>query len=97
VKIHVGALPIGSKILVFIFLLSGTVHLVNPGVFTLIAWFGWPIIIFESLRDRYMLKRHKQLMKKVNVLSNKEYETEGTRLTRRGNLFRMVWVLWAVF
>jgi uncharacterized membrane protein len=26
-------LPIGSKILVFIFLLSGTVHLVNPGVF----------------------------------------------------------------
>jgi len=33
VKIHVGALPIGSKILVFIFLLSGTVHLVNPGVF----------------------------------------------------------------
>jgi len=32
-KIYVGNLPIGSKILVFIFLLSGTFHLVNPGVF----------------------------------------------------------------
>jgi uncharacterized membrane protein len=33
VKILVGPLPIGSKILVLIFLLSGTIHLVNPGVF----------------------------------------------------------------
>ena len=32
-KIEINSLPIGSKILVFIFLLSGTVHLVNPGVF----------------------------------------------------------------
>ena len=32
-KINLNDLPIGSKILVFIFLLSGTVHLVNPGVF----------------------------------------------------------------
>jgi uncharacterized membrane protein len=32
-KINLNDLPIGSKILVFIFLLSGTLHLVNPGVF----------------------------------------------------------------
>jgi uncharacterized membrane protein len=32
-KIHLKDLPIGSKILVFIFLLSGSVHLVNPGAF----------------------------------------------------------------
>ncbi len=32
-KVNLSNLPIGSKILVFIFLLSGTVHLVNPGVF----------------------------------------------------------------
>ena len=32
-KINVSSLPIGSKILVFIFLLSGIAHLVNPGVF----------------------------------------------------------------
>ena len=32
-KVNFNNLPIGSKILVFIFLLSGTVHLVNPGVF----------------------------------------------------------------
>ena len=32
-NINLNDLPIGSKILVFIFLLSGTVHLVNPGVF----------------------------------------------------------------
>jgi uncharacterized membrane protein len=32
-KVQVSGLPIGSKILVFIFLLSGYVHLVNLGVF----------------------------------------------------------------
>ena len=32
-NINLNDLPIGSKILVFIFLLSGTLHLVNPGVF----------------------------------------------------------------
>jgi len=32
-NINLNDLPIGSKILVFIFLLSGIVHLVNPGVF----------------------------------------------------------------
>ncbi len=32
-QINLTDLPIDSKILVFIFLLSGTVHLVNPGVF----------------------------------------------------------------
>jgi uncharacterized membrane protein len=32
-KIKLKDLPIGSRILVFIFLLSGSVHLVNPGVF----------------------------------------------------------------
>jgi uncharacterized membrane protein len=32
-KVKVSDLPTGSKILVFIFLLSGSVHLVNPGVF----------------------------------------------------------------
>jgi uncharacterized membrane protein len=32
-KIKTKSLPMGSKILVFIFLFSGTAHLVNPGVF----------------------------------------------------------------
>ena len=62
-----------------------------------LMWFGWPILIFESLRDRYSLKRHKQLMKKVNILSRENYENEGKKLTRRGNIFRLVWIIWSIF
>jgi hypothetical protein len=66
-------------------------------IFVYLMWFAWPIIIFESLRDRYLLKRHKQLMKKVNLLSRENYENEGKRLTRRGNIFRLAWIFWAIF
>jgi hypothetical protein len=65
--------------------------------FVLFCWFAWPIIIFESLRGRYLLIRHKQLMKKVNLLSRENYENEGKRLTRRGNIFRLVWIIWSIF
>jgi hypothetical protein len=65
--------------------------------FIYLIWFAWPIILFEFLRDRYMLNRHKQLMKKVNLLSRENYEDEGRRLTRRGNIFRLLWITWTLF
>lgn len=65
--------------------------------FVYLMWFGLPTLIFESLRGRYLFKRHKQLMQKVNSFSIKEYETEGTRLKRKGNLFRIAWILWIMF
>jgi hypothetical protein len=66
-------------------------------LFVYLMWFAWPILIFESLRGRYLLIRHKQLMKKVNLLSRENYENEGKRLTRRGNIFRLVWIIWSIF
>ena len=61
--------------------------------FVYLMWFGWPILIFEYLRDRYMLNRNKKLMIKVNILSRENYEDKGRRLTRRGNIFRLVWII----
>jgi hypothetical protein len=44
-----------------------------------------------------MLKNHKQLMNKVSILSREKYDYEGKRLTMKGNLFRLVWIIWIIF
>ena len=66
-------------------------------VLTLIIWFVWPVIIFESIRTMYMTKKFKSLTKKVNLLSKAEYEAEDKRNIKKGNMFRVLWILWAVF
>jgi hypothetical protein len=66
-------------------------------VFVIFCWLVWPIIIFESIREKYMVTKFKQLAKKVNVLSKDEYVAQDRMNTKKGNLLRALWILWFIF
>jgi hypothetical protein len=44
-----------------------------------------------------MVKKFKQLSKEVNLLSKDEYAAQDRVNTKKGNLFRALWILWFIF
>ena len=74
------SLPIGTKIIIFIFLLSGIFHLVNPGVFTALVppvlgnEFFWIIVsgILEIACAIGLLTKQKWGTRDCALLGNKE-------------------------
>ncbi len=81
-KINLSDLPIGSKILVFIFLLSGTVHLVNPGVFEALIP---PVLGNESLW--ILVSGAAEIIAALGILTRQSWASKFTAL-----ILLIIWV-----
>jgi uncharacterized membrane protein len=81
-KINFIGIPIGSKILAFIFLLSGTVHLVNPGVFEALIP---PILGNESMW--ILVSGAAEIIAALGILTRQKWAPKFTAL-----ILLIIWV-----
>ena len=61
-------------------------------VFAYLIIVSSPFLLFEYLRDKYMTKHFKKLIRLVN--QRDEYDSYSRRYTRIANLFRIPWIVW---
>jgi len=53
-----------------------------------------PILFFEYLRNKYMMKHFKLLITLVN--NKDEYENYSKKYMLKAHIFRIIWIIWTL-